>query len=205
MSIDSWVIVGSIAAVLCATGVVLGFATKVISWSRETIEPQRVAKWWVSKTAETYIRISDKAPIICKRLGKRHTKTKQRLALRWAIWRKRVRANIASVIAQDKNLQEESATKNERIGMAAIMLSGALTNDGLIHNATCQQVFSSIRQTDPKLFNLLCARIANDIVTNPNDQDDETGANYTLPWDSVLGKFLKAALDEPPTGTPQGA
>ena len=115
-----------------------------------------------------------------------------------------MRANIAPVVAQDRVLKEQSATKNERIGMAAIMLAQVLTNDGSIHNDICQRVFSLVRQTDVMLFNLFCSRIANDIVTNPDSHHDETATNYILPWDSMLGQFLQDALDERPAGTEQG-
>ena len=197
------VVVGGIAGGVGAIAKVIGAIPKVLHLLKGTTKPKRVTKFWVFKTTETYTRIADKATIIRKRTGNRLTHAKQRLALHWAIRRKKVRVNIQAVMAQDKDLKEISATKNERMGMAAITLSIELAKDHLIQNATCQKVFALIRQDDDKLFRLLCARIADDIVTNPDAQFDETGANYILPWDSVLEEFLKVALDELQTGTPQ--
>ena len=89
--------------------------------------------------------------------------------------------------------------------MAAITLSQELGKDPLLQNATCRQVFSLIRGENDKLFHMLCARIADDIVKNPDSQIGESGSNYILLWDSVLERFLKDALDEPSTETPPTA
>ena len=114
-----------------------------------------------------------------------------------------MRINIQNVIVQDKDLREKSASNNERIGMAAVALAQSLVQDGLIHGNVCTQVFACIRNTDPGRFNLLCARIAEDIVTNPEAKIGETGADYVVPWDSLLEEFLRDALDEPRTEAPQ--
>ena len=54
-----------------------------------------------------------------------------------------------------------------------------------------------IKETDVSRFHLFCARIANDIVTNPEAQIGDAGVNYVVPWDAVLDEFLRDALDEP--------
>ena len=114
-----------------------------------------------------------------------------------------MRLNIQIVISQDKSLQEKSASNNERMCMAAILLAESLADDRLIQNDICRQVFAGVRNANVGLFRLLCARIAEDIVTNPEAQIGEVGSNYIVPWDAALEVFLRDALDEPHIETPR--
>ena len=116
-----------------------------------------------------------------------------------------MKADIRLVKGQDSILKEKSATENERIGMAAIMLSRILKEERYINNEVCKKVFVAVREADEIQFHMLCARMAEDIVTNQSAQNEDTGASYTLPWDPILEKFLKETLDEVPNGSPQGA
>ena len=114
-----------------------------------------------------------------------------------------MKVNIPNIIARDKELQEESANSEERIGVAAILLSQHLANDGQVVRATARgtdlhgEVFKAVRDGHPTRFHLLCARIAADLVTNPKARVEDNGV-YVLPWDQILESFLREALDDPP-------
>ena len=122
-----------------------------------------------------------------------------------------MKVNIPLIIARDKELCEESARDSERIGVAAILLSQHLANDGYVVpavNASGQDlhgaVFTAVRNGHPTKFHLLCARIASDLVTNPKARVDDNGV-YVLPWDPILESFLRETLDDPLTELQQGA
>ena len=134
---------------------------------------------------------------LCTKAPRRVAIIKRRLELHWTIWRKKVRVNIKVVLDQDMDLQDASATSEERIGMAAISLAQILSGDGVFTTDLHKRVFELIKSTDNKRFHMLCARIAADIVTNPKIRTDELGTPYIVPWDSLLERFLRAALDEP--------
>ena len=110
----------------------------------------------------------------------------------------KVKVNIEGVLDQDMDLKDQSATPDERVGMAAISLAQVLSSDGAFQSSTHQQVFTLIRNTHAKQFHMLCARMAAYLVKNPELETDVLATQCALPWDSVLEKFLKAALDEPP-------
>ena len=121
-----------------------------------------------------------------------------------------MKVNIPHIIARDKELREESAKNSERVGVAAILLSQHLANDGQIVpavNTSGQDlhgaVFSAVRNNHPTRFHLLCARIASDLVANPEARVDDNGV-YVLPWDPILESFLRETLDDPPPEPQQG-
>lgn len=121
-----------------------------------------------------------------------------------------MKVSILPIIARDKELEEESAEKGERVGVAAILLSQHLSNDASIANAVNsgdrgihRGVFSLARNSHPKKFDLLCARIAEDLVNNPKARLEDNGV-YVLPWDPILESFMRAALDDPPPEPEQG-
>ena len=163
----------------------------------------RAIGYCVRKVVLVYTRITSNNVVAYNRVSEHFLYARRILTLRWIIWRKRVQLNIQSVIAQDKSLQEKSASNNERMCMAAILLAESLADDTLIHNDTCRQVFAGVRNADVGRFRLLCARIAEDIVTNPKAQIGEVGFNYIVSWDALLEEFLRDALDEPRIETPR--
>ena len=199
MTID-WSLIGSIAAVLTIVMFVISLRG-LASRGRDKLE--RAAGYWRRKTLQTSTYIKRNAVVVYDGVNNRLSGVKQILALRWIVWRKRVKVNIQNVIKQDEGLREASASDNERIGMAAIMLADVLGNDRTVHDETCRKVFTCIRDTDPTRFHMLCARIADDIVTNSEASIPDAGLNYIVPWDSVLEQFLKDALDEPSPETLQ--
>lgn len=120
-----------------------------------------------------------------------------------------MKVNITRIIARDKELQEQSAKDAERIGVVAILLSQHLVNDssiapavGVEDQALHRNVFGMARNNHPTKFDLLCARIAEDLVTNPKARVDDNGV-YVLPWNPILESFLREALDDPPPEEPE--
>ena len=115
-----------------------------------------------------------------------------------------MKITIPHIITRDKELQGKSAKRHERLGVAAILLSQHLANDGQVVPAGSMSgqdlhgiVFAMVRDNHPTKFHLLCARIAQDLVINPNARVDDDGV-YVLPWDPILESFLREALDDPP-------
>ena len=157
-----------------------------------------IPKNWATGILAVSRRIANSTSIIHKKAARHITIAKRRLELRWTIWRKKVKVNIKGVLDQDMDLKDVSATLDERVGMAAISLVQVLSSDGAFQSPTHQQVFALIRNTDTKQFHMLCARMAAFIVKTSELETDALATQCVLPWDSVLEKFLKAALDEPP-------
>ena len=118
MSSIDWAMVSALVAII----------TLILPSPRGTgAKLARAIGYCVRKTLLWFVHIVvTYAVVVYNGVSKRLIVTKEILALRWTIWRKRVRLNIDRVIAQDKGLQEKSATDNERIGMAAIMLAELL-------------------------------------------------------------------------------
>ncbi len=121
-----------------------------------------------------------------------------------------MKVNITHIIARDQELQEESAKDAERVGVAAILLSQHLTDDssivpavGVMEQGIHRGVFGLARNNHPTKFDLLCARVAEDLVTNPKARVDDKGV-YVLPWHPILESFMRAALDDPPPEPEQG-
>ena len=121
-----------------------------------------------------------------------------------------MKVNIPHIIARDKELQSASANDGERVGVAAILLSQHLSNDGqVVHAGNVRginlhgQVFDMVRNSHPGKFHMLCARMAADLVTNPKARVDDNGV-YVIPWDTTLESFLREALDDPPPEPQQG-
>ena len=199
MSID-WTMVGAIASVATVATVLIA----VIGLTKGKVSLSRIIGHLVAKAGSAYSRVTNIIITLCRKTTNRSKRVKQGLSLGWTLWRKTVKADIRLVKGQDSILKEKSATENERIGMAAIMLSRILKEDRYINNEVCKKVFADVRETDEIQFHMLCARIAEDIVTNQTAQIEDAGASYTLPWDPILERFLKESLDEVPTERPKG-
>ena len=194
LTID-WTMVGAVAGALA---VAITVATILIRMVRATQIPKycfrkitAVTKWSIRRTLAI---VRNTAPHLRRKY--------QNLGFRWIVWRKTVRANIQQVVSQDRTLQQQSATEFERIGMAAIMLSQVLAEGAPIQNQACKEIFIVSRRANEIGFYLLCARIAEDIVTNKDAVAESDGSNYVFPWDPILEQFLKRVLDET---TPQAA
>ena len=193
MSSTNWGMVGALAAIIMP---ILVFISPFL-WRTGAKLAHAIGRCIRNTTLWCVHTVVSCAATVYNKVSERHSDAKRTLTLRWIIWRKRMRLNIQRVITQDKGLQQKSATANERIGMAAILLAELLADDRYIQGDTCKQVFACVRNTDPGRFHMLCARIANDIVINPEAQIGETGSDYIVPWDSLLEEFLRDALDEP--------
>ena len=161
-------------------------------------------KTWATGISAISGRMAHRVTVIYQNADRRIAITKRKLGLHWTIWRKKVRVNIKFVLDQDKTLRDASATENERVGMAAISLSAILSSGAYFPDETHKQVFGLIKSTDTERFHMLCARIADDVVTNTDIQVDASGTFYVVPWDSVLERFFRYALDEPPANESGG-
>ena len=213
MTID-WQMVGALAAIVSVLVAIIGIIIAVIiarsqrsktpgtgrrkNRARSAIRFCRKCVTTVSMWCIRRIRgIRQTSVAICR-------KKKRRFQIRWTIWRKKMKVSILNIIDRDNELKAESVSEGERIGVAAILLSEHLIDDGNVvpeDDASGESlhvsVFRAVRDNHPKKFKLLCARIAKDLVTNLDLRVDRSGV-YVLPWDPILESFLKEALDDPP-------
>ena len=197
LAID-WTMVGAIGGALTLA---LAVATILVRMVRAT----QVTKYCIRTIAAVTKWLKNGTLAIAQNTAFHFRGKYRHLEFRWVVWRKTVRANIQQVISQDRTLQEKSATETERIGMAAILLSQVLTEGSPIQNQKCKEVFIVSRRTNDPGYHLLCARIAADIVTNPDALAESDGTNYVVPWDLILESFLKDVLDETTPQAAQGA
>ena len=218
MTID-WQMVGALATIIGVLVAIVGIIVAVIiarsqrskaPGTRRRKSRSRLAVRFCCKVGTTVLiwcirqisSIRQTSVAICR-------EKKRRFQIRWTIWRKRMKVNIRHIIERDKELQKESANDAERVGVVAILLSQHLVNDGsiapavgVIDQTLHKEVFGMARNNHPTKFDLLCARIAEDLVTNPKARVDDNGA-YVLPWNPILESFLKEAMDDPPPEEPE--